>query len=244
MPAFFGVEYPNVPAVGDLYGSCALINQYTDPNSQLREFLNQAPIFLPLSVAINAALFEDGGALRTDEATWDSNQQLVQDVFDALQGYENYLVNVASINYEAQTDAQAMYNNAPTTGFGNALNWVFGNTNQNYPTDNGSGSCDMTQNYIQNHVFPLLNGISSDVAASYQWVQMTRNEIEQAIQNQLTIAQTLTSIADLENEYLQRQEENRKIYDNIRRSIFAENVSQFSIIGAALFLGSDLVKAN
>ena len=233
MPTFFGVEYPAVPSnVADLYGSCKLIRAVQDPSDYISEVLEDAPKYIPLKLAIDAQIYS--------QALDEGGDLVVQNAIEALTGYQNYLINVSSVRYEAATDALAMYELAPQNAFWNALNFsnIFGDNENDYPP---LGWCDLNKNFIQDQVFPRLNAMAADIGAAAHWAEGTQTAIQQYLDEQLEAAEVVNEIAILENETLNIIAENRKIYEDIRLGRFTSNLSQLSIIGAGLFLGYDLV---
>lgn len=229
MPIFFGVEYPDIPNVAPLYGSCDLMFEFQNTNSVLSELFEDSVIFLPLKNAVDSAVYEA-------EAT-DDDGVIISQAMAGLEGYQQYLINVSSIHYQLVNDALDMYNLAPSTGFGGFVANLFGDAE--YPPD---GPCDLTKPIIESQIFPRLNAIGTDIGAAFTWAEAVPQTLQQFLDDQLQAAETVLEIANTEEEVLEQIEENVTIHNNIRKEKFATNLSQFSILGAAVFLVPELIK--
>ena len=245
MPTFLvggplAVQYEDLPEYP--VASCTMMNGMASPGSDIRTRLvsatNWTPLFNGLTTALSAYGIEGNLAGRDVEPDYG-----IEDMLEAAAEWDIY--NAGWIQYMQQfrelMDA-AMASDLPSTQFGYWLLTRYGDYDETLALAPPDGACDFWKNKIENDSYPSLDLYEQGLMQGQGIVAGTAALI-QAFQEDLEGAINLNnSIQRLYAENLALVAENEAAERAIQQSRFLHNVSQFSIVGAAVVLGADQLK--
>ena len=232
MPTFLGIQYEPVPNLDA--GSCPVMTGMDNPDSIIRVAVESASNYTALLNAVTDNLSFFGVEARDVEPpyTMGEIQSAVGEYEIYIQSWNAYWADIGSMMYYTLNNPDI-----PRNWIGSVL------TNQEDFNDPApDGSCGMWLNLIEQEMKPyweLYMGQLSQAQNQFSWVV---EAIEQRQQDVLSAIELNTIMQQAYQQNLEIVAENEASERAIQQSRFFHNVSQFSIVGAAVVLGADQLK--
>lgn len=236
MPVFLGIEYADVPDLNPGF-TCSLYD-YASSTNPFKTASNSAKNTAPLWNAVINALDEYNvggrvGGMRTDQPDFTLSE--IQNAAGLYDVYIHGFVLYAQSMLE-YIDTALENPNVPQNNFGAIFHSVY---NQNFNT---GGSCGYTKNYLEDFTRPWVKLQFDQLKQAknqFLWVQ---EAIEAHLEGLIENAEIATIMEEAYARYLARKEENEQAERDLERKDTLYNISQLSLVGAAVLVGASELK--
>mgnify|MGYP001303160260 CR=1 FL=1 len=232
MPTFLGIQYEPIPDLDA--GSCPVMKGMDNADSVIRVAVESASNYTALLNAVtdNLSFFGIEGRDMEPPYTMGEIQSAVGEYEIYIQSWNAYWADIGTMMYFVLNNEDI-----PKTWFGSNFT-----SNLFFNDPAPDGSCGMWRNQVEQEMKPyweLYMGQLSQAQNQFSWVV---DAIEQRQQDILSAIQLNIIMQEAYQENLEIVAENEASERAIQQSRFLHNVSQFSIVGAAVVLGADQLK--
>lgn len=228
MPVFLGIQYPDLP-IQDPVSNCDIYQVVVD-DSPYVSAVTGARNFGPLVSAVTNALAEYNITAGRDLEP----EFTLSDVISAVSAYDLYIKSFTAYSWQMNGLADGALTNpaVPANNFGAIFH-------SNYSQGFGEfGSCGYTRRYVRKVIKPYLKlqiGMLEQIEGLFEWVF---DAIEAFQEDVLSATNLNNMIQEAYAQSLELTAENEEAERAIQQGEFLRNVSQLSLLGAAVVFGA------